>query len=752
MVRRLLVPATVAVLVALAATPLARIYHGPLLTRLLLGASVAPVLLGVAMRRLPAWTVAPVSALCLAGYTLFAVNVSARSGGVPGHLVPLWTDAVRNGIPRVLTALIPVEPQPDTVFVPIVATWLAALAGVELAGRAGRTLAGYAPPTLLYAGVLVLVGPNARPALWQPLAYAAVAAAGLAASGPGSGLPSGALAVRLRGLAAALAALAVVVGLGVAVGPALAHRVRHAPTDPRRYVTPPNLDAQDENPLIRLSGWGLNPTEKLFDTRIATTVPADRLRIRLAVLSDYDGVNWRVDGDYREAGRVLPPVTGPGAAGVVGVAAGQPITQTITVRDLDGRLLPAAPAVREVDGVRVGYDQATGTLIEPEGLTPGLTYTVHSAQSTMDVNLLPGADVPGGPAVARYLQLGNGVPDEMTRLAQQLGGSAASPYQRAQVIEQFLADHYTYVTDAPSGHAYPNLNFFLFAARNLGGQRGGTEQFAAAFAVLARMLGLPSRVVVGFQARPGTATVTGKDALAWPEVLFSGVGWVPFDPLPKANTPPRPVEDDFQPKPSPPTAAPSVAPTVPVSATPSASHRSPGPSTAAAPVGVPVGPVAGAGGGLVGALLLVFCGLLLARRAQRRHRLDRGPPGERVAGAWREVLDGLRLAGRPAAPHLAVTEVVAYAAELAENKARPGRLRLPAPPLDDLAALANEVTFAGTAADEDDARRARAQALAYVAELRARSPWWRRLLWSLDPRPLLWYRRQTAERHSTEKE
>ncbi|GIH18409.1 DUF3488 and transglutaminase-like domain-containing protein [Rugosimonospora africana] len=744
MVRRVAVPVVMGLLVTIAALPLARIYHGDLLTRLLLGAALAPVALSALTRRLPAYTAAPISAAFLFGYTLLAVRVSAHHAGLPGGLLPLWRDAAHNGIPRLLTALIPIEPQPDTVLVPVIATWLAALAGAELSVRFRRVLAGYAPVTVLYAGTLLVVGPNAHPALWQPLAYAAVAAAGLAITGRPAGAAAeldaharGALRARLA--VSGAAALAVVIGLSVAVGPVLAGRVAATPIDPRRYVSPPDLSAQDENPLIRLSGWALNPTEKLFDTDITTTVPADELRIRLAVLSDYDGVNWLVHGNYREAGRALPPINGPGAP----PAGGRPIDTRITVDDLDGRLLPAAQAAREVGGVRVGYDQGTGTLILPAGLSPGLTYTVRSAAPSPNVNLLPGADVPSGPTVARYLQLGIGAPDAMTKLAAQLGQDVASPYQRAQAIAQFLSDHYTLVSDAPSGHAYPNLSFFLFAARNLGGQRGTTEQFAASFAVLGRMLGLPTRVVVGFTARPGRGSVLGRDALAWPEVLFTGVGWVPFDPLPHPDTQPRPVEDDFAPKPPPSAPPPSVAPTLAVSASPHPHRPSPSPSVQALPAGgVSGGLLGGLGGGVLAVLAAALAAVVFARRAQQQRRLDRGSPSSRVAGAWHEVLDGLRLAGRPAAAHLAVTEVAAYAAETVAGPRRSAGAGsgLPAPSLDDLATLANQVTFAGAQVREDDARRAKAQALAYVGELRARRPWWLRLLWWVDPRPLRWDR------------
>jgi transglutaminase-like putative cysteine protease len=738
--RGVVVPLCVAGLVAIATLPLGRIYHGNLLTWLVLGAAVGPVLLSTALQRLPAYPVAPVSVLALGGYSLLAVRLSAHAGQVDGPLPTLWADAVRNGIPRLLTALIPVEPQPDTVLVPVVATWLAALAAAELAVRGRRVLLGYAPPTLLYAGNLVVVGPNARQLAWQPLAYATVAALGLAATGRSGteSLPhlsrAARLAFRVRLAVGGAAGLAVVLGLAVAVGPALAGRVHQVPTDPRRYVAPPSLDAADENPLIRLSGWALNPTQKLFDTNITGSAPATDLRIRLAVLSDYDGVNWRVGGDYREAGRVLPPVNGPGAV----LPTGAPIRQTITIDDLDGKLLPVAPTAQQVDGIRVAYDQATGTVIRPGGLQPGVSYTVRSRQTTSNVNLLAAADVPSGPKVARFLGLGTPAP-AMTELAQRLGGDIGAAYQKAQAVEDYLATHYTLVNDAPSGHAYPNLTFFLFSPTNLGGQKGTSEQFAASFAVLARMLGLPSRVIVGFQARPGNSTVRGKDALAWPEILFDGVGWVPFDPLPKSNATPQPLES-LRPKPPPSTPPPSVAPTLSISTSPFRPSPSPSAVPVAAGPGLPPWVGAVAGGGLLVLLAGALAVGVLLRGAQRRRRLDQGSPAHRVAGAWREVLDALRLAGRPAARHLPATDVASYANRVGvpAHERRRGSVRPSTPPLDELAMLVNQATYATVAPDEEAARRAKAQALAYVAEVRARRPWWRRLLWRADPRPLRW--------------
>ncbi|MFF0255795.1 DUF3488 and transglutaminase-like domain-containing protein [Micromonospora zamorensis] len=786
------VPVALIGLTALAGVVLGRVYAGDLLTRLVIGAAAGSVLVSVAARRLPSWLVAPVSVAAMAGWALWSLRLAANHAELPGGLLEVTADAARNGIPRLLTAMIPVEPAPDTVLVPVVAAWLAGLAGAEVALRAGRVLLGYLPPAGLYAAALYVVGPNAEPAVGATVAFVAVAALGLAAPAstatagddPAASLtPRVRAAVRLRLAASATLGVALVVGLVAVLGPVVAGQVDGRPVDPRRYVEPPQVQTLDENPLIRISGWALHPEQKLLDVsteRSGVPVPppggaspepepepepgpgpaADTgggVRIRLAVLSDYDGVTWRVGATYRNAGRILPAAT-PARDSTVGT-----VRQQITVAELSGRLLPAVATPQEVSGARVAYDPASGTLIRPEGLTPGLRYAVTSAEEHPDSNLLATANVPAGDGVARVLRVADGVPDPMRRLAAQLAEENGAPFARALAIEQFLAEHYRVAADAPSGHAYPNLSFFLFGPRNGGGQEGTSEQFAAAFAVLGRLSGLPTRVVVGFRAG-GQGPVLAGDAYAWPEVLFDGLGWVSFDPLPRPKSEPRPVEEDFRPTPEDPPPSEAPAPTVEPSASPEPAAAPAGPPSSGRPSTVVL---VGAGSGglllLVGALLLT---LLAMRRSLTRTRLVQGDPGQRIAGAWREVTDALRLAGRPVGDDLAATEVARHARQaLAEARARAsggtatddgatdssatgnGATDSSAtgngatgsgdePAVDELAALLNRVGFAPDAAAADQAARAADLATAYVANLRSARPWWRRLLWSIHPSPL----------------
>ena len=275
LLRRLSLPLVVALLIVLAAVSLNRVYSGLLLVQLVAGAALASVLVSVLLRRIPAWLVAPCSVAAMLGYAAYAITVAARAGGVPGDLRTLAIDAARNAVPRLLTALIPVEPQPDTVLGPVVLAWLAGFAGAELAARARRPAMALLPPTLLYVSALVLVGPNAEVAIWQPVAFAGLAALGLVAGSArsGAGRISGITArektvLRVRTASGLAAGLAVVLAAVVVVSPLVAGSVGEAPTDPRRYVQPPNLDVLDQNPLIRLTGWAANPDQPLFRVEV----------------------------------------------------------------------------------------------------------------------------------------------------------------------------------------------------------------------------------------------------------------------------------------------------------------------------------------------------------------------------------------------------------------------------------------------------------------------------------------------------
>jgi hypothetical protein len=172
-------------------------------------------------------------------------------------------------------------------------------------------------------------------------------------------------------------------------------------------------------------------------------------------------------------------------------------------------------------------------------------------------------------------------------------------------------------------------------------------------ALLARVVGIPSRVAVGYTygdridgQRDGRRLweVTGRDAHAWPELYFESVGWVPFEPTPGRGSVPA-----YASTASAETGSGDVAPQVDPSTGAGVDARDPRDEA----LGLSSGSASddGAKGG-VGALLLLLLALLgpaLARVGVRRVRLLRLRTGRGTAAdAWREVRDealDLRLPG-----------------------------------------------------------------------------------------------------------
>ncbi len=98
-------------------------------------------------------------------------------------------------------------------------------------------------------------------------------------------------------------------------------------------------------------------------------------------------------------------------------------------------------------------------------------------------------------------------------------------------LEHYFTENFTYDLNVAQTSSIDSIEQFLFEVK-----AGYCEQFATAFTAMARSLGIPTRVAIGFQSgkvdAAGIYHVTNKDAHAWPEVYFAGYGWLPFEPTP----------------------------------------------------------------------------------------------------------------------------------------------------------------------------------------------------------------------------
>jgi transglutaminase-like putative cysteine protease len=252
---------------------------------------------------------------------------------------------------------------------------------------------------------------------------------------------------------------------------------------------------------------------------------------RLLTLDRFDGTNFTPSG----ALQVVPFSGDTGADQDPGAPTAE-VIQRITIRQLGGVYLPAAaPPVSVQAGRRVYQSPRNRDLTLQQRLRPGLTYRVVSRVLRPTAIQLAGPkDYSGVVGITPYLDTSS-VDADVRRLALEKVTGKDTPFEKALAIQDYLrSSAFKYNLNVPSLSTGGNqLRRFLLSVRE-----GYCEQFAVAMAVMARIVGIPSRVAVGFT--PGVPQgqrfeVGSKDSHAWPELYFPGVGWVRFEPTPRGD-------------------------------------------------------------------------------------------------------------------------------------------------------------------------------------------------------------------------
>ncbi len=269
--------------------------------------------------------------------------------------------------------------------------------------------------------------------------------------------------------------------------------------------------------------------------------PAGPDYLRLYALDRFDGDRWTYTAlrssvnDRLSAGEIPPP---PGLR----IAPRREVTTRVRVRSKVRNMtflpVPYAPTRVSIKGDwRV--HPASLMVYSLRDSASGRSYTVRSvrAQPTPG-DLDAGSDYPYPPEVAaRYLGVPRNVPQEVRNLARKVTDGATNAHERAVRLQRWFTQTGQYVYDlsepAPQ-HGSDLVDFLLHS------KRGYCEQFAAAMALLARIVGIPSRVAMGYtpgtETAPGEWTVRSRDAHAWPELYFEGSGWVRFEPTPSGSS------------------------------------------------------------------------------------------------------------------------------------------------------------------------------------------------------------------------
>ena len=421
---------------------------------------------------------------------------------------------------RVLEA--PIATAVPYVFSLAALSWLAALAADLLAWRRRSDLFALVPS--FAALCATSVRGNETP-LWTGLGWFCAALAFLASerllrapilARPGSLLRKANVGPNIGPLVPLVGAIAIAAIVspafpGYGTGSALNNRFN---AQPRSTI----------NPFVDIRGQQVRQTSTIM-FRVHTS---QRAYWRITALDDFDGTVWSGRGNYREVKRELRPSS----------KTHHTFTADFRIIGLQSEWLPSPLGALAVkSSVPLAFDARSDSILAPSATELGQQYAVTAVVPNSSV---PNSSVPKQDGSARpgYIAQDLKLPalnSSIARLSRRITAHAKTPYQRARALQDYLRT-FTYDLNVAPGQSQDALTEFLFHTK-----RGYCEQFAGSYAVMARSVGLPARVAVGFTPgelnADGWYDVRGLHAHAWPEVYLDGTGWVAFEPTPGRGAP-----------------------------------------------------------------------------------------------------------------------------------------------------------------------------------------------------------------------
>ncbi|MEV5341063.1 DUF3488 and transglutaminase-like domain-containing protein [Streptomyces sp. NPDC052676] len=291
------------------------------------------------------------------------------------------------------------------------------------------------------------------------------------------------------------------------------------------------------NPLVSLrDSLNVDEDRQVLSLRTETS-SLSNLYLRIVSLDDFDGTTWKPS--RRDI--VTVPDEFPTPQGLGPDVRRAEIRTRIAAADWyaqDWLPMPYPPSGVDIDG-NWRYEPVGMTLVGDHGQnTRGAQYTVTSLDVRPTARQL--ADAPAPPPALRreFTELPDSLPAVVARTAREVTEGAANPYEQAVKLQEYFALNggFEYDTEVDVGSGSGAI------ARFLRDKQGFCVHFSFAMASMARTLGIPARVAVGFAPgtpqADGTVSVGLRDAHAWPELYFEGVGWTRFEPTPNRGTTP----------------------------------------------------------------------------------------------------------------------------------------------------------------------------------------------------------------------
>ena len=614
--------------------------------------------------------------------------------------------------------------------IPFVATWLVALVSTTLATRwlstrpraAWRFAVALIGPAGIYLASILIGTEDPYQAGIRGTTFAVLALVWLGWRRPAGGTIAQAGASRLRNRK--LAGTAIVVAGSVLLGGGAGFWL--APPNDQRFVLrdeiePPFDPLQYPSPLSGFRHYTKQVTDEVLFT-VNGLKPGDT--IRLATLDSFTGKLWNVtgpetsangSGSFNLVGRELPKqrfitpevrenvnFTMESYADVWIPSIGYPTDLVFT----------GGAAVSAGDSLR--YNDATGTAVLTTGLRAGDSYTIDATVQ----QVIPVADLAEVQVAAVELPPVNASPDIVTSKAQEYVGSVTTPIAQLEAIRLGLTGSgflsHGRASDSVAsraGHGADRVTDLFERSQMVGDQ----EQYASAFALMARSFGYPARVVMGFApdvVDGQRVEVTGDDVTAWVEVAFDDVGWVAFSPTPDETDIPQDQTPKPQSEPQPQVRQPPRADSEDEDLlTPVELEETDKADDGFAFI-LPGWVYALALSILIPASLIfipmLIVGMIKARRASRRRLAAAGH--DRVAGAWQELVDQCSELGYDVPAKVTRLRV----AERLETQLEGERTV----PLRSLATRTDEAVFSGQEVGQEQSEQLWTEALAAVEAAR----------------------------------
>jgi hypothetical protein len=279
-------------------------------------------------------------------------------------------------------------------------------------------------------------------------------------------------------------------------------------------------------------------TPRASDVLVYTTSDSTPDYLQLYTVDRLTDSGWQFFGQPESLVPASPRLPAPPGL----TAASSVARQTTTIvlgsvgQDQFGALPVPYPAMTVAAKGTLRADKSTLMVFDADVSLAGLKYTVTSIAESPPEQLLRSAPRPPADITSHYLSVPSAY-GSLRALAASVARAAGAktPFDDAIALQYWLAEgSFTYSLNAPTVLDASGLTKFLTVTK-----KGYCQQFSFAMAVLARLLGIPSRVAYGFTS--GTALagnsylVTTHDAHAWPELYFQGYGWLRFEPTPSGS-------------------------------------------------------------------------------------------------------------------------------------------------------------------------------------------------------------------------